>query len=72
MDNDYSIVQRMGGSGFGFGSGEILIGGNRLILRPCLPVFRCQRPDRGRLPNSRLRFGEPIGVLACSIFDTRP
>lgn len=45
------------------GGGISLIGGNRLIFLPCLPVLRCHQPDRGRLPNSRLRWADPTCSL---------
>lgn len=49
-----------------------LTGFGGLILRPWRPSLRCQSPERGRFPSQRLRCGEPIGVLPCSMFERRP
>lgn len=48
-----------------FGASSVIVfkGGGGLILRPKRPVFLCHNPDRGRLPNSRLRFGLPMCSL---------
>lgn len=45
----------MGSTAFGDGGGITDIGGNLRIFRPKRPSFRCHRPERGRLPSSRLR-----------------
>jgi hypothetical protein len=36
-----------------------MVGGGFLIFLPWRPVLRFQRPLRGRIPNHRIRLGEP-------------
>lgn len=68
---DSNVIWTFCGGGVG-GAGTNFIGGGLRILRPKRPVFRCQRPERGRLPNSRFFCTEPIGVLEWWMLETRP
>jgi hypothetical protein len=39
-----------------------MVGGGFLIFLPWRPVLRFQRPLRGRIPNHRIRLGDPIKI----------
>ena len=38
-----------------------IVGGGFLIFLPLVPSFLCHKPLRGRIPNHRIRLGDPIG-----------
>lgn len=69
----YKLRVSFSSGSFGSGGGAtVVMGGSRRIFLPCLPSFRFHRPDRGRLPNSRMRCALPTCSLLCSTFDKRP
>ncbi len=46
-----------------------MVGGGFLIFLPWRPVLRFQRPLRGRIPNHRIRLGDPLtkkGIFCCA------